>query len=235
MRHVYLYTLILLSILFLSCGQQPKNAQQNGMASANKDTIPKSDELTGPSRYEYTDPEGKRLILENHLPKGGTRYTAPDGQTYGLVFFWSQFINETNTPLEVELDITDTAYEFPYPQRRYLKLLIPADTMTPEKVPLLNYGFTQPETFLDSNFHKSSLLKRTIGPNSSSGFYVLLLTKIDSTSKVDGTLRTGFSLKGQELFYRVSHYTPNPPNISMRGEKEYPFGRINLKNLKAAN
>lgn len=232
---MYVYNLILLSIVFLSCGQHPKNEQQEGITAANKDTIPQANELTGPSRYEYTDPEGKSLILENHLPKGGTRYIAPDGQTYGLVFFWSQFINETNTPLEVEIDQADTAYEFPYPQSRYLKLLIPDDTMTQEKVPLLNYGFTHPETFLDSHFHKPSQLKRTIGSNSSSGFYVVLLTKIDSTSKVDGTLRTGFSLKGQELFYRVSNYTPNPPNILMSGEKEYPFGRINLKNLKAAN
>lgn len=235
LKHMYVYTLILLSVLFLSCGQHPNNGQQEGITAANKDTIPQANELTGPSRYEYTDQEGKRVILQNHLPKGGTKYIGPDGQTYGLVVFWSKFINETNNPMEVELDLPATVYEFPYPQRRYLKLLVPADTMTKEKIPLLDYGLTQLKSFVDSNFDKPISLKRTIGPNDSSGFYVVLVTRIDSTSKADGTLRTGFNLKGQELFYRVSHYKPNPPNIPMTGEKEYLFGRINLKNLKAAN
>jgi hypothetical protein len=45
-----------------------------------------------------------------------------------------------------------------------------------------------------------------------------------------GMFRTGLSLKGQELYYRVSRYTSTSP-ISLMGEKEIPFGSINLKNL----
>lgn len=232
---MYVYTSIVLSVLLFSCGSGPKAGQQEGDTSLTNDSVPRGNELTGPSRYVYTDPEGKRLILENHLPKGGTRYVAPDGQSYGLVVFWSKFINETNTPLEVEFDIPTTVYDFPYPKSRSLQLLVPADTMTDEKIPLRDYGLSQLKAFLDSNFNRSILLKRTIGPNASSGFHVVIVTKTDSASKVEGTLRTGFSFKGQELYYRVSHYMPKPPNIPMTGEREYLFGRINLKNLKTAN
>lgn len=44
------------------------------------------------------------------------------------------------------------------------------------------------------------------------------------------TLRTGLSLKGQNLFYKISRYafTAGHPLIS---EKQINFGSINLKNL----
>lgn len=235
MKHLHLYALIALTTLISSCGAQSKEGQKTGATTNTIDTLQRAEELSGPSSYEYTDPEGKRVVVQNHLPRGGVRYTGPDGQSYGLVVFWSQFTNETNQPLEVEISIPDTVFDFPHPEPRYLKLLVPGDTMTKEKTSLINYGIGQLEAFMNSNFYKPSFLKRTIGPNSSSGFHVVLLTKTDSTVKSYGTLRTGFSLKGQDLYYRVSNYMPAPPNIPKTGEKEYLFGRINLKNLKPVN
>jgi hypothetical protein len=57
-------------------------------------------------------------------------------------------------------------------------------------------------------------LKRTINPKGSSAFYVVTL----SNRGICGTLRTGFSLKGQNLFYRVN-------------DKEILCGKIDLTKL----
>jgi hypothetical protein len=48
-----------------------------------------------------------------------------------------------------------------------------------------------------------------------------------------GMLRTGLSLKGQNLFYRISRYSSTPARQapSLINEKEINCGSINLKNL----
>lgn len=71
-------------------------------------------------------------------------------------------------------------------------------------------GLTDLDSFLDNSIHKPSSLKRTINPKESSGFYVVMLfirpksgwqrAKGDG----DGTTRAGFSLKEQNLFYRIN-------------------------------
>jgi hypothetical protein len=81
-----------------------------------------------------------------------------------------------------------------------MKLLVPSDTMTIDKEPMNDYGL-KIKYFLDNNRYKSSSLKRTIKPKSSTAFYVVPL----SNRGVRGTLRTGFSLKGQNLFYSVNN------------------------------
>jgi hypothetical protein len=57
-------------------------------------------------------------------------------------------------------------------------------------------------------------LKRTINPKETSTFYVVTLFN----KGVDGILRTGLSLKEQNLFYRIN-------------DKEIHCGKINLKNV----
>ncbi|MES2371436.1 MAG: hypothetical protein V4557_02575 [Bacteroidota bacterium] len=51
------------------------------------------------------------------------------------------------------------------------------------------------------------MLKRTINPKESSGFYVV---KLSLTTEGGGILRTGLILKGQDLFYRVLVYNGTP-------------------------
>ena len=179
-------------------------------------------------KYEYADSMGKRLIIENGFPKGGMKYIDPNGDSYNYIVFWTRIINETDNTLELKMNVPVDSYEVPSLPGKYYKVLIPTDTMTLEKIPLSNYGLTGLESFLDNNIHKSSSLKRTINPKESSGFYVLMLCL---TEGAGGFLRTGLSLKGQNLFYRISRYTPTPPTLSLINEKEIHFGSINLKNL----
>ncbi|WP_395044336.1 hypothetical protein [Flavobacterium sp.] len=106
-----------------------------------------------------------------------------------------------------------------------MRLLLPSDTMTIEKEPLYDYGLPI-KSFLDTGINKSYSLKRTINPKESTTFYVVLL----SNKGVDGTLRTGLSLKGQNLFYKISAYKSINGHPLM-DEKEINCGSINLNNL----
>jgi hypothetical protein len=102
--------------------------------------------------------------------------------------------------------------------------------MTLDKIPLFNYGLTGLDSFLDKNIHKPSSLKRTINPKESIGFYVVKLGLVSEGPRGAGDiLRTGLSLKGQDLFYRVSVYNGTAP--SSISEKEINCGSINLKNF----
>ena len=165
------------------------------------------------TKYEYTDSNGAYLIIQNSFPKSGINYTDPNGKKYIYAVFWTQIINETVNPLELTIDFPLDSFEIPSSSGNYMKLLLPSDTMTIDKEPLYDYGLTI-KSFLDNNRHKSSSLKRTINPKGSSAFYVVTL----SNRGVGGTLRTGLSIKEQNLFYKIN-------------DKEIPCGKINLKKL----
>jgi hypothetical protein len=166
------------------------------------------------NKYEYTDSIGMRIIIQNSLPRGGLKYTDPNGKVYVYAVFWTRIINGTVNPFELTINFPVDSYELPSSPGRYFKILLPSDTMTLDKVNLFNYGLTDLESFLDNDIHKSSSLKRTINPKESSIFYVVTLFN----KGVDGTLRTGLSLKEQNLFYRIN-------------DKEIYCGKINLKKL----
>jgi hypothetical protein len=91
--------------------------------------------------------------------------------------------------------------------------------MMVEKEDLFNYGLTSLKSFLDTSIDKPSSLKRTIKPKRSSSFYVVTLFK---QRGIVGTLRTGLSLKEQNLFYRIN-------------DKEIQCGKVNLKTLMLRN
>ena len=178
------------------------------------------------TKYEYTDSIGKSLILQNSFPKGGTKYTDPNGEVYNYAVFWTRIINETNNSLELKITFPVDLYEVPSLPGKYYKILVPPDTMTLDKEPLFNYGLTDLESFLDNSIHKPSSLKRTIKPKESSGFYVVMLCLIDGAH---GTMRTELSLKGQDLFYRIK--IDGSKSNTKSSDKEIHCGSINLKNL----
>jgi hypothetical protein len=166
------------------------------------------------TKYEYRDSTGGSLIIQNSLPKGGLKYTDANGAEYVYAVFWTRIINETANPFEFTIDFPLGSYELPSSPGNYFKIVLPSATMTPDQEPLFNYGLAGLKFLLDYGLHKSSSLKRTINPKEWGSFYVVTL----SNKGLDGTLRTGFSLKEQNLFYRIN-------------DKEIHCGKINLKNL----
>jgi hypothetical protein len=175
-------------------------------------------------KYEYADSMGKRLIIQNSWSRG-IQYLDPNRKKENKVLFWTRITNETENPLELNIDFP-VEYEVPSLPGKYFKILLPPDTMTLAKEPLPDYGMPGLKSFLDNNIHKPSSLKRTIHPKESGGFYVAILFD----SGVVGPFRTGLSIKGQNLFYKVTRYA-GKQGVSLVDEKEINCGSINLKNL----
>ena len=130
----------------------------------------------------------------------------------------------------MKIDFPVDSYELPSSPGRYFKILIPSDTMTIDKESLYDYGMTGLNPFLDNNIHKPSSLKRTINPKESSGIYIVILFD----NGVNGPFRTGLSIKGQNLYYKISRYNSTPAH-SLIVEKEIKCGSINLKTFAKNN
>jgi hypothetical protein len=212
-------------VFHTSCGQ-------NKTVSETKDeaTSTRSNEKYH-TQYAYTDSNGKSLIIQNGFPRGGP-FTDPNGTEYFKMIFWTRFINETDHPLEFQIGFPVDSYEVPSMPGKYYRVLVPPDTMTLDKCALVDYGLTDLIPFSDNNIHKPSSLKRTINPKGSTGFYVVILRP--RTAPAPGMLRTGLTLKGQDLFYKISRYSSTPARQppSLIDEKVIQCGRINLKNLR---
>jgi hypothetical protein len=208
---------IIAIIALFSCKQGKKSTPE----TVKRETI------NSIRKYEYADSMGNRLIIHNSFPKGDG-YTDSNGKEYLKVIFWTRITNETVNPIELKIDFPADSFRLSSSPDRYLKILIPSDTMTIDEEPLYDYGMTGLKSFLDNNINKPSSLKRTINPKESTAFYVVILS--NKGKGVDGILRTGFNLKGQNLVYKLSAYKSTPEHPLME-EKEINCGSINLKNL----
>jgi hypothetical protein len=211
MKYIRLYALFVMAVFLCSCDVV---------------TSPGFNEKDIHTMYEYNDSNGARLIIQNGLPRGGTKYTDPNGEVYVWAVFWTRIINETDNPLELNIEFPVNSYEVPSLPGKYFNILVPPDTMTLDKEPLYAYGLTDLEPFLNNGIHKPSSLKRTINPKGSSAFYVVVLCLIKGAH---GTMRTGLSLQGQNLFYRIK--IDGSKSNTESSDKDIHCGSINLKNL----
>lgn len=216
MKYIHVSALSLMFVFCTSCGQSQTGSSKDNTKSETSDTVPsyRSNDQHTHTKYEYTDSIGKRVVIQNSLPRAGPRYTDPNGKEYVYAVFWTRITNETDNPLEVAIDFPVDSFRISSSSGLYMKLLLPSDSMTIDKEFVYDYGLII-KPFLDHYRHKSSSLKRIIHPKSSGAFYVVAL----SDRGVDGVLRTELSLKEENLFYRIN-------------DKEIPCGSINLKNLR---
>jgi len=215
--HVYVCTLFLMIVFLTSCGenQTPDAAKIETYNSVRN--------------YEYADSMGNRLIIHNSGPKGGMKYTDPNDEVYGYIVWWTQIINETADPIELKIDFRKDSFEFPSSSGRYIKLLVPSDTMTADKASLFAYGLNV-KSFLDNHRFEASSLKRTINPKDSTAFHIVFLSKWKPTPRGSGGMRAGLTLKGQNLIYKILAFklTKDLPLID---KKEISFGSITVKTL----
>jgi hypothetical protein len=151
------------------------------------------------TEVKYTDSAGKVVIVHNSLPKGGGGYTDSTGNKYSYVIFWTRIINESATPLELSIRFpADPFTIFPSPDS-YIRIFLPPDTMTLEKVPLGDSGLTNLQSFLDAGFNKPSILQRTINPKEECFFYIPVFIH-----QARGTARAAPVVNGQDIFFRIS-------------------------------
>ena len=168
------------------------------------------------TEVKYTDSAGKVIKVYNSYPKGGGEYINSGGKDYSYVIFWTRVVNESTTPLKLSIKFPADSFSIFASPSSYIKLLIPPDTMTLEKISLGDYGLTNLKFLLDNGFNKPSIFERTLNPNEECLFYIPIFIH-----QAQGTARAALVLKGQDLFYRISI---NPKSALI------PCGRIDFKN-----
>ena len=115
--------------------ESTKNVQnQNPLTNHNEKGIN--------TKYEYTESNGARLIIQNSFPRGGLRYKDLNGKEYVYAVFWTRIINETFDPVELTIDFPLDSFEIAPSLGNYVELVLPPDTMTIDKESLYDYGLT---------------------------------------------------------------------------------------------
>ncbi|QLG45906.1 hypothetical protein [Costertonia aggregata] len=179
------------------------------------------------AKYIYTDTtytlaKGKKITIQNSFPKGGmikpdgTQYYDSTGKSYAFASFWTRIINETDIPLELNLNVPTDSFRIFTPPDSFLKLILPKEQFSLDKLSKFNYGLTEIESFLDANFNNVGILKKTINPNEEHIFYMMALSY-----QASGTPRAGLLLKEQNLYYEVS--------VEPNGSGMVSIGTIALK------
>ncbi|NND31094.1 MAG: hypothetical protein HKN76_00795 [Saprospiraceae bacterium] len=226
---ISLIILILANVWFGSCAQRSKSRTSKAsidteVGDSTKDDYNKKSLSSGVDTHVYTDTlyppaTGKGITIQNSLPKGGmiepngTQYADSSGKRYAFAIFWTRIINETTTPLELDVNFPADSFAIFSPADSYLKLFLPADTLTWDKLSRFNYGITGLKPFLDRNFNKATRLQRTIKPNEEHIFYIATLAY-----QASGTPRAALFLQEQDLYYRMS--------VAPYGNGAIPCGKI---------
>ncbi len=150
----------------------------------------------------YSETSSNGIIIQNSFPKGG-QYGKPTKKhfNYSYLVFFTRVINKTVTPLKLAINFSADSIAIPGSPDTYVKLFLPADTMTPARQSLVSYGITEL-----GSFDKPTRFQRTISPGEDCLFYVVAVfyqTKATAQYQQRGGNRAELVLKGQELFYRM--------------------------------
>ena len=178
-------------------------------------------------RYIHTDTTyafsyGNGITIQNSLPKGGniepgTPYIDSTGKIYFFAAFCTRIINGTNNALELTVNFPGESFPLSSSSDAYLKLLIPTDTMTVDKLSLYSYGLTGMKSFVDINFNQTTRLQKTIKPNEEHFFYIVTISY-----QAGGPARSAVIMKDKDLFYSITMGPYDPLEI--------PCGKIAFKN-----
>lgn len=195
------YVFILLS--FAACNNKNTSVKSaaniDSLNDENIDNVSRDNpDIYVHNEKKFSDSSGLKITIQNSLPKGGPYYNL-SGALVGCAVFWSRFINESAKPVELTIDFPADSFMVFKSTDAYLKLLLPSDTMSLEKVGLYNYGATGLQTFLESNFHKATGLQQIIQPGDDFIFYTTALSY-----KEGGVVRSGFEIINNDVIYSIS-------------------------------
>lgn len=117
------------------------------------------------------------------------------------MIFWAIVTNESTTPLQLSIAFpADPITLFPWPDS-HIRIFLPPDTMTVDKIPLYSYGLTNLQSSLDAGFDKPSMVQKTINPNEE---YFVYVTVLIYKSQTTSSSRAALVLNGQDLSFRIS-------------------------------
>jgi len=200
---------ILFFIVFFSC-KEKKNPEPEITAFSEKPEIlnliladsTKNSNREGflDTQFGYSDSLGNSLLILNSYPKGGQKYTDPQGNKYVYAVFWTQIINKTSQPFDIKINFPSEDQKLSSSPEILYKLILPPTKMTDDKIQLMNYGLSNMDFILDSSLSQETQLDKSILPNETEMFYVIIMT----SQGVNGTIRAGLELENQNLFYKVN-------------------------------
>ena len=150
----------------------------------------------------YSESTSNGIVIQNSYPKGGL-YTGPIKKNFNythLVFFTRVF-NATPKPLALSINFSADSMAIPDVPQTYVKLFLPADTMTLDKQSLFDFGVKDLESF-----EKPTWFQRVINPGDEVLFYVVaIFYQLSATANNEqrGGNRAEFVLKGQKLFFNM--------------------------------
>ena len=154
----------------------------------------------------YSENEKNGVIIQNSFPKGGP-YTGPTNEhfNHSYLVFYTRVINETEHPIELKISFSADSIAIPNSPNTFVKVFLPADTMTLDKQNLFSYGVTQLESF-----DKSTNFQRIVNPKEDCLFYTVAFfyqTKDNVLSEDRGGNRAEFIFNGKDLVFNM------PPQI----------------------
>lgn len=221
-----LFTIATVSLF--SCKKDSKSAKENTQRNykplnwnetSTKEKLPCIfDKQFIHTHFEYEDSSGTTLSIENSLPRGGHKYTDPEGKSFVYTIYWTRISNQSADPLEVQINFPADSVPLTAANDINFKLVLPPNKVeTTQKAlinhnmpgsqpnisdrdPVYNYGLLDLESVLDQRLHKPSSFHRILQSNDTVSFYVVNLFN----KGVKGVVRTGLSLEEEALFYTVN-------------------------------
>jgi hypothetical protein len=150
----------------------------------------------------YSENVSDGVIIQNSLPKGGP-YSGPVKRHfhYSYLVFFYRVVNENPTSIELTIDFTADSIPIPESPDTFMKLFLPADTMTLARQFSYSYGI---KTL--ASLEEPTRFQRIIPPNGECLFYVVAVfyqTKPEARNQPRGGNRAEFFLRGRNLFYRM--------------------------------
>jgi hypothetical protein len=100
---------------------------------------------------KFTDSKGNLVKFIHSLPRGGGQVFLK-GKKYGYVVFWTHVINQSATPIELQVKFPEVTY-FKSPDS-YIHIILPRETMNNEKVQLFDYGLTNLQSLVNDETNK---------------------------------------------------------------------------------
>lgn len=164
----------------------------------------------------FSESDNNGVVIQTSYPKGGP-YPGhtEDYFNYSYLVFYMRVSNETDRPLELSMDFSADSIAIPNSPSTFVKLFLPQDTMSLEKVSLLSYGITELESLICPTY-----VRTTIEPKEDFLFYMVAVfyqTEVDAWRQERGGNRVELKLKGQDLFLSM------PPQVN-----SMPCGKISF-------
>jgi len=149
--------------------------------------------------YEHTNSE---VLLQTSFPKGGP-YPGPTTEHYNhsyLVFF-SRMENISQKPVRFQLEFSAQEIAIPNAPEARMKVFLPSETMTPEKVSQFSYGITTLDLL-----QQTTQFQKTLQPGEDCYFYLVAFfyqTHPNPLNEYRGGNRAAILLDGQDLVFTM--------------------------------